>query len=95
MMEKLITLFFCHMIGDYVLQSDFIARTKGENWWHLLVHCTLYVFPFYLFFGLCWQLAVIWAVHIIVDAAKARYHAITYLTDQVIHIALLSLYFIA
>jgi hypothetical protein len=21
-----------HMLGDYVLQTDFIAKTKGENW---------------------------------------------------------------
>ena len=49
------TLFYClifHLIGDYVLQSDFIARTKGSNWYHLLVHCILYISPFVLCFGI-------------------------------------------
>lgn len=93
-MEKLLILLFCHMIGDYVLQTDFLARTKGENWWHLLVHCTLYIFPFYIAYGLCWQLATIWALHIIIDAGKARYKAISYPVDQTLHLALTALYFI-
>jgi len=29
--ELLLKLVFCHLIGDYVLQSDFIAKTKGET----------------------------------------------------------------
>ena len=31
MIKTLIELVFCHLIGDYVLQCDFIAKTKGEN----------------------------------------------------------------
>lgn len=31
-MNKLILLVFCHLVGDYVLQNDFIAKTKGSNW---------------------------------------------------------------
>ena len=34
-MNKLILLVFCHLVGDYVLQNDFIAKTKGSNWYHL------------------------------------------------------------
>lgn len=26
-MNKLILLVFCHLVGDYVLQNDFIAKT--------------------------------------------------------------------
>ena len=36
----------CHMLGDYVMQTDFLARTKGESWWHLLAHCVTYTVPF-------------------------------------------------
>lgn len=45
--ETLFKLVMCHLVGDYVLQIDFIAKTKGENWYHLLVHCLLYCLPFY------------------------------------------------
>ena len=34
-MNKLILLVFCHLVGDYVLQNDFIAKNKGSNWYHL------------------------------------------------------------
>lgn len=94
MIEKMLILMFCHLIGDYVLQSDFLATTKGINWWHLLVHSTLYIFPFYIAFGLCWQLAIVWLMHIIIDAGKARYKAISYPADQMLHLALAALYFI-
>lgn len=29
-MEKMIFIVACHLIGDYVLQSNYIATTKGE-----------------------------------------------------------------
>ena len=94
MVEKLFTLVACHLIGDYVLQCDFIAKTKGQNWYHLFVHCALYAVPFYLSFGLCWQLAVLFVAHIIVDPMKARYGVISYLLDQILHYAVTLVYFI-
>jgi hypothetical protein len=71
--------------SDYVTQIDYIAHSKGNNWYHLFVHCGLYTLPFYVAFGLSWHLAVIFAVHFIVDMLKARYEKINYLTDQVFH----------
>ena len=50
-MENIFLIVICHLIGDYVLQSDFIATTKGSNWYHLFVHCALYVVPFYAIIG--------------------------------------------
>lgn len=94
MIEMLFTLVACHLIGDYVLQSDFIANTKGLSWYHLFVHCVLYTVPFYLAFGLCWQLAVLFVVHIIVDQLKARYNVIPYSIDQILHYAVTLVYFI-
>ena len=85
LIETLFRLVMCHLVGDYVLQIDFIAKTKGENWYHLLVHCLLYCLPFYLAFGFVWQIFVLLAIHIVVDAMKARYKKINYITDQVIH----------
>ena len=84
-MELIIKLIFCHLMGDYVLQIDYIAHSKGNNWYHLFVHCGLYTLPFYVVFGLSWHLVVIFAVHFIVDVLKARYKKINYLTDQVFH----------
>ncbi len=95
---SIIELFFklivCHLLGDYFLQVDYIAKTKGDNWYHLLVHCFLYVLPFYWLFGLNWQMIVILVSHFVIDALKARYKKINYITDQILHYAVLMVYFI-
>lgn len=92
MIETILRLIFCHLIGDYVLQSDFIANTKKDNWYHLIVHCTLYTLPFYVCFGLVWQLPVLLASHIVIDALKARYKKLSYSQDQLLHYLILLLY---
>ena len=93
-MDSFILLIMCHLMGDYVLQGDFVAKTKGTNWYHMIVHCVLYVFPFYLFFGICWQLAAIFIAHVIIDPLKARYNKISYMQDQLLHYVFLLVYLI-
>jgi len=93
-MEMIYKLIICHLAGDYVLQCDFIAKTKGTNLWHLIAHCFLYSLPFYIAYGWAWQLGAIIVTHIIVDAMKARYNKISYLADQLFHLAILGTYFI-
>ncbi|MBP5327356.1 MAG: DUF3307 domain-containing protein [Bacteroidales bacterium] len=93
-MEILFKLVICHLIGDFLFQSRYIAETKGTNWYHLFVHCMLYAIPFYFCFGWCWQLAVITILHFPIDAAKARYGKLSYFWDQVLHYLLFLLYFI-
>jgi len=91
MIKGMIDCIFCHLVGDYVLQIDFIAKTKGENWYYLFVHCLLYILPFRVVYGVDWRLAVLFATHIIVDALKARYKKITYTQDQIAHYIIASL----
>jgi hypothetical protein len=91
--EKLLTLLFCHLIGDYVLQSDFIATTKGKNWWHLFVHSTLYVCPLFVVYGLHWQMFFVWGFHMLFDSLKARYELIPYWFDQFMHLKTLILFY--
>lgn len=94
LLELLFKLILCHLIGDYVLQIDFIAKTKGDNIYHLLVHCFLYAVPFYIAFGFVWQLIPLIVLHIVVDIMKARYKILPYWADQVIHYATCLLYLI-
>lgn len=92
--EYLILLIMSHLVGDYVLQIDFIAKSKGENIYHLLVHCALYCFPFYIFFGFGWHLLVLFLSHIIIDLLKAKYKVISYFVDQLLHYIVLLIVFI-
>lgn len=89
MLIKLIAgLIVCHFIGDYFFQSEYIATTKGSNWYHLLVHCVLYTLPFCVLTN-DEALVILFVSHFIVDALKARYKKISYVADQVIHIAII------
>ena len=92
--DIILVLISFHLIGDYVLQIDFIAKSKGTNIYHLLVHCFLYCVPFYIMFGAIWQLAVLFITHIIIDLLKARYKLIPYWLDQVLHYVICLLYLI-
>lgn len=94
MLETIFTLVACHMVGDYVLQNDFIASTKGSNWYHLFVHCALYTVPFVIVFGWGWKIALIVAAHFLIDALKAKYKKITYTQDQILHYLALVYYFV-
>lgn len=94
MAELLYKLLACHMLGDYVLQTDFLAKTKGENWWHMLAHCVLYTVPFALAFGIDWRIVSILALHFIIDILKARYGCIGYVADQATHLVALIVYIV-
>ena len=91
-LEKIAILVFCHLLGDYVLQVRFIADSKGKNWYHMFIHCVLYCFPFWVFFGLSWQLVVVFVTHMIIDPMKARWGLIGYTSDQVAHYGILTVY---
>ena len=91
----------CHFIGDYVLQSDFIANTKGSNWYHLLVHSILYCIPFAILFkyvglpNVWFSISILLITHFIIDAGKARYKACSYVEDQLFHFFVIWLILIA
>lgn len=94
MLDKIYLLIICHFIGDYVLQGEFIAQTKGKNFYHLIIHSVLYSVPFYFIFQM--QLQTMWPLmiflvftHVIIDSAKATYGTINYFQDQVIHFIVL------
>lgn len=94
MIATMYKLVLCHFLGDYVFQTDFLARTKGENWWHMLAHCVTYTTPFICFFGFDSNIAVLLLSHLIIDSAKARYKKINYVSDQILHVAILGVYLI-
>lgn len=85
MIEQIVKMVLCHLVGDYVLQIDFIAQTKGKNWYHLFVHCALYIVPFYIVFGFDWRLLLLFISHLSIDTLKARWNEISYWQDQALH----------
>jgi hypothetical protein len=68
----------CHLFGDYLLQSDWMAQNKTKEFWPAWVHAWVYTvcfFPLYLHARhpqLC--LLVIFGTHFLIDRYRlARY----------------------
>lgn len=63
-----------HLVGDYLLQSDWMATEKVRRWWPALVHGVLYTVPFLLLTTEPAALAVIAGTHVVIDRFRlAKY----------------------
>ena len=63
-----------HLVGDYLIQTDWMANEKTRRWWPAVVHGATYALPF-LALTRSWRaLAIIGGTHVIIDRFRlARY----------------------
>ncbi|HYE32114.1 MAG TPA: DUF3307 domain-containing protein [Methylomirabilota bacterium] len=57
----------CHLIGDYILQSDWMATNKSKRSWPCLVHVLLYGLPFLFLSPSLTAMLVIIGTHFVID----------------------------
>jgi hypothetical protein len=63
-----------HLIGDYMLQSDWMAAEKTKKTVAALAHVVTYTIPFFFLTGSLPALAVIAGTHFVIDRWRlARY----------------------
>jgi hypothetical protein len=75
-MEQLIL----HLVGDYLLQSTWMAENKGQSTWAAFCHAFVYSVPF-LLIGSVNAVIAIWATHLLIDRFRlARY--VIFLKDR-------------
>lgn len=92
MIRDIFLLIMCHLVGDYVLQNDFIANTKGDNVYHMFVHCFLYLLPFYIVYKFdVVTFLIILVTHFYFDTFKSRLNLLSYKVDQIGHYSVLLL----
>ena len=64
----------CHLFGDYIIQSDWMATQKTERWWPAFMHGWTYTIPFLFLTTNMTALLIICVSHIIIDRFRlARY----------------------
>ena len=64
----------CHLWGDYILQSSWMALNKSKRWWPCLIHCFTYTLPFLVMTRSWKALLVIGVTHLLIDRfGLARY----------------------
>jgi hypothetical protein len=58
---------FAHFIGDYLIQTDWMAQNKKKSDFACIVHVVTYMVPFLLCGFAWWQLLLIAAQHYLID----------------------------
>ena len=62
-----------HLVGDYLLQSDWMAQNKTKSTWAAVCHATTYALPF-AFIASVNAWLVIWFTHLLIDRFRlSRY----------------------
>jgi hypothetical protein len=93
MIEKILLLVACHLLGDFPFQSDWLALNKGKSWEVLLYHCAIYTATFVIFAHVGWPFALfLFTSHMLIDSLKARWHVVkTVWQDQLLHAAVIAI----
>lgn len=71
-----------HLVGDYLIQSDWMASEKVKRLWPAVVHGVTYTLPFLFVTQSPWALLVIAGTHIVIDRWRLAKH-VTWLKNQV------------
>jgi hypothetical protein len=71
-MEQLL----CHLVGDYVLQTNWMARNKCKKTAVAVVHAFFYILPFVLITRSPLALAIIFSTHLLIDRFSLALHLI-------------------
>lgn len=66
-MEFIAAIILAHLVGDYLLQSHWMANEKTKHWWPAIAHGITYTLPFLLITQSIPALLVIGGTHIVID----------------------------
>ena len=65
-----------HLVGDYLLQTDWMANEKTKRWLPAIAHGLVYTVPFLLVTTSLPALAVIGGTHMIIDRYRLAKHVV-------------------
>lgn len=74
--EQVFGIFLAHFVGDYILQSHWMATEKVKRWWPAIVHGATYTLPYLFVTQSPLALFVIFSTHVVID----RYRLAKYLS---------------
>lgn len=65
-----------HLVGDYIIQSDWMATQKTQHWWPAIAHAVTYGLPFLLITQSPLALVVIVGTHAVIDRYRLARHVV-------------------
>lgn len=100
-LDILFLLIFAHFLGDYALQSEFMAKAKnrynplpGVPWqWPMVAHCVIHAGLVLMVTQLWWLALAEFCFHLVTDIEKCR-GDLDFSSDQWIHLFHKMLYWI-
>lgn len=95
MFEKILHLLVCHALGDFWLQSAYLAEMKATSFYHLAIHSLLYIASFILVEGgtVSFKHILLFVSHLLIDGAKCC-GKISFATDQTLHYLVLLIFLV-
>lgn len=65
-----------HLVGDYLLQSHWMAQHKTSRWWPAVAHALTYTLPYLLVTRSPVALATIATTHAVIDRYRLARHLV-------------------
>lgn len=65
-----------HLVGDYLIQSHWMAVEKTSRWWPAIAHGLTYTIPYLLVTQSVLALLVIAGTHIVIDRFRLAKHVV-------------------
>lgn len=65
-----------HLVGDYLLQSHWMATCKTQRWWPAIAHGLTYTLPYLFVTRSITALAIICLTHIVIDRYRLARHVV-------------------
>ena len=65
-----------HLVGDYLLQSHWMATEKTSRWWPAIAHGLTYTLPYLVVTQSIPALLVIAGTHIVIDRYRLARHVV-------------------
>lgn len=70
------TTLLAHLVGDYLVQSHWMATEKTKRWWPAIAHAVTYGLPFLLITQSPLALLVIVGTHAVIDRHRLARHVV-------------------
>lgn len=65
-----------HLVGDYLIQTHWMATEKTKHWWPAIAHGLTYTLPYLVFTQSPAALLVIAGTHIVIDRYRLARHVV-------------------
>lgn len=63
-----------HLVGDYLLQTHWMAVEKTSRWWPAIAHGIVYTIPYIFVTQSIWALLIISITHMVIDRYRLARH---------------------